>query len=235
MVRFTRRVSRMAGRKGGMRRKINYQIRRIRRKAYGSKVYHFTEPYLCGAGTATPVINVPALGGSGGQLTFNLASLTNINSYKNLFDLFKINKVQVKILPYGNVTENNVVGNGGPNQGALPMLYIAPNRDYWIGSPTSAADVMNDDGVRVIRLDKPVTLTLKAPRPNVLDHDGTTMNYGILPNRIGQWLSTGGNGAKIDQTPTTYYSFRWWCDNYNSTSFTPQVVVKLFFSMKERD
>lgn len=210
-------------------------MRRIRRKAYNTKVYHFKEPYLAGAGTATPVINVPSLSGSGGQLTFQLASLTNIASYKNLFDLYKINKVQVKIIPYANVTENNQLATGGPNQGALPVMYIAPNRDYWIGSPTSAADVMNDDGVRVIRLDKPTTLTLTAPRPNVLGGDGTTINYGILPNRVGQWLSTGGNGAKVDQSTTTYYSFRWWCDNFNSTSFTPQVIVTLFFSMKERD
>lgn len=167
-------------------------------------------------------------------MTFALNNLTNIASYKNLFDLYKINKVQVKILPFANVNPTNQTGIGA-GQGSLPLLYIAPNKDYWIGSPTSNSDVINDDGVRVLTVSKPITLTLKAPRPNVVDNLGNTINYGILPNMVGQWLSTGGNGAKLDQTGVQYYAFRWWVDNYNSSAFIPQVMVKLFFSMKERD
>jgi len=207
---------------------------KIRRSIYGKSVYHFSEPYAAGAGTAVPLINVAANSNSGGQMTFALNNLTNIASYRNLFDLYKINKVQIKILPFANVNPVNQTGIG-PGQGSLPLLYIAPNKDYWIGAPSSTSDVLNDDGVRVLTVSKPITLTLKAPRPNVLDLSGNTINYGILPNKVGQWLSTGGNNAKIDQTNVQYYAFRWWVENYNSSAFIPQVIVKVFFSMKERD
>lgn len=216
------------------RRRRRAMVRRFRRKVYGSSVYHFTEPYNAGTGTAIPQINVAGTSSSGGQMTFALNNLTNIASYKNLFDLYKINKVQVKIIPYANVNATNQTGIG-PGQGSLPLLYIAPNKDYWMGSPSSSADVLNDDGCRVITVSKPVTFTLKYPRPNVVDNSGTTISYGILPNKVGQWLSTGGNAQKLDQSGVQYYGFRWWCDNFNSTSFIPQVIVKVFFSMKERD
>lgn len=205
--------------------------RSVRRKVLGSRVYHFMEPYT---DFGSSLINVAPTANSGGIMKFSINQLTNFSSYQGLFDLYKINKVQLKIIPWGNSAEVNQIGVG-PGQSALPLLYIAPNRDYYAPAPTSVADIVNDDGVRCIQVSRPTTLTLKYPRPAVMDASGNAIQYGILPNKVGQWLTTGGNAQSLNQSMVPYFGFRWFCENQNSSGFSPRIVVKLFFSMKERD
>lgn len=208
-----------------------YRRRQVARRVFGSRVYNFMEPYT---DFGANIINVPATTNSGGVMKFSVNQLTNWTSYQSLFDLYKINKVQIKILPLANSSEINQTGVG-PGQSALPLLYIAPNRDYYVPAPSSVADIVNDDGVRVIRLERPTTLTLKYPRPAVVDASGNAIQYGIMPNFLSQWLTTGGNAQSLNQSDVPYYGFRWFCENNNSTAFTPRIVVKLFISLKERD
>lgn len=120
-----------------------YRRRQVARRVFGSRVYNFMEPYT---DFGANIINVPATTNSGGVMKFSVNQLTNWTSYQSLFDLYKINKVQIKILPLANSSEINQTGVG-PGQSALPLLYIAPNRDYYVPAPSSVADIVNDDSV----------------------------------------------------------------------------------------
>lgn len=205
--------------------------RKIRRSVLGKTVYRFAEKALAPSST----INVASNATGGGTLQFNFNMLANHLAYTSLFDLYKIDKVTVKIVPWANVAISGAVGGGVGGQ-ALPVLYIAPNKDFYVPPPTSSVDVLNDDGCRVISMSRPVTFTIYKPRPEVVDQSGNSINYGILPNKVTQWLSTGGNGQKVDQTNVNYFGYRWWVDNTpNSAPFIPTIIYTIHFSMKERD
>lgn len=232
MVRFARRVRRRTSTRKASAKPRRVFGARFRRRVFGKKVYKFSEPYELSYGAD---INVAASSQGGGILTFSLNNLLNVTSYQALFDLYKIDKVTVKILPLGNMAPTGYVGSAS-GASAIPQLFIAPNRDFYVPVPASESDILNDDGCRVINLTRPVTLTLWRPRPKVLDANGATIDYGLMPNRIGQWLTTGGNAQTINQVRTEYYGFRWWINNLQSGGpVIPKVIYTLHFSMKERD
>lgn len=175
-------------------------------------------------------LNVPAATGQGGVYLGQLSGLNNINAYRNLFDLYRIEAMEVTILP--GASEATPDGASG----TLPMLYIAPNRNPSIGAPVDVADVLNDDQVKVVRLDKIHTFKLAYPKPQLADRDGTYFDWQLDPGKAGQpWLSTGGNGG-VDQSAIGHFGFRWYLDNsVNPYAWSNNVIITLHFCMKEQD
>lgn len=181
-------------------------------------------------------ISAPATTLQGGILNFKFSSLTNVASLTALYDLYKITGVKVKIIP--RYTQADLLQNNSIPSGALPILHIAPNRNPYVPAPTSLADVLNDDGVKSILLNKPITLWLKSPKPDITTGGETPspvpMQFGVA-SKFQPWLTTGGNGQLQNQSGVPHYGFRWALDNQASVPCEAQVFITLYFKMKEQD
>jgi len=224
----------MSRRRVVRRRKFRTRLAMARRRMGAPSVYKFKEPYQLSA-----PLTVANAASNSGTLVGQLSALTNIAEYQGLFDLYRINGMKVTFLPGSNSaspSDYNVGGGGGyVVPGQLPYLYIAPNRDPLIPGPGSVADILNDDGVKCVRLDRKRSFYISMPNPDIKLADGSTMPL-ILPSKVRSWLQTGGNGSTIDQSLLKHYGFRWLIDNTtNPNTYTVNVIITLYFSLKERD
>lgn len=174
-----------------------------------------------------------------GVMPFQINNLTNWPALQSLFDLYKLTGVKVKIIPRFNVSSPDQVGISGSQGGQLPLLYIAPNHDPYIPAPGSVGDILNDDGVKVIRMTKPVMLYLKNPKPDIRtpgSGDVVPFQFNSSSKKFQPWLCTGGNTSSVDQSTVKHYGYRWYIDNTGG----PQNVVfdcfaTYYFTMKEQD
>lgn len=176
---------------------------------------------------------------STGVLSINLNNLVNSASFKNLFDLYKINGVKFSFLFRHNTSETNQPATVGD----LPILYTAINRDPFVPPATSVADILNDDTCRIHRADGLIGkggIYVKCPKPDmsVAIEGGVVSqqwNYGVS-KKFQPWLTTGGNGQAIDQSSVNHYGLRWYFENLSSAQLqTVQVFATVYFSMKEQD
>lgn len=179
---------------------------------------------------------------AGGILAPNIAQLTNWTSYAALFDLYKVVGIKFKFLPQFNTA---YASNGlapGTSQGTLPFMYMEVCHDPWAPAPVSVADILNTDGLSIKRLERPFNRYVKAPVPKVawVDASGVASEQTIINNnnsRSRQWLTTGGNQQKVDQSPSPHYGIRYLLDNQYNTDFNLQfrVFACFYFIMKEQD
>lgn len=201
---------------------------RIMRKVRGVKPFHtFKERVQIASITAGANNN------TSGILKYQISDLTNWQAYQGLFDLYKITGVGVKLVPKWNSSDANQPG--ALNQmGTLPMLYIAPNRDPYTPVPANAADVLNDDYCKIIRLSRPVNLFIKSPKPDI------TNGAGSIPFQFGTtrpfqpWLTTGGGNQSVNQENVSHYGHRWYIANGNGNfECVVDVYLTYYFTMKE--
>lgn len=192
-------------------------------------------------------LTAPVLGGVGLTRSVKFNDLTNQASFKALFDLYKINGVKFTFIYKANISDPTGGGAVGATN-ALPVLYIATNRDPFVPAPTSAADVMNDDTCKVYRLGgyNKIEWYVKTPKPDMtitVPGQGGGPNYTVPYNfQFGErkafqpWLTTGGNAQTLDQSSVEHYGIRMWLDNTNgSASQSVDVFATLYFSLKEQD
>lgn len=226
-----RRMARRQRRRGGRR----YGRRRIMPRARVPLVHRFKEVVLHDQSIAC------AANSAGyGQLFFHANELTNWASLVGLFDLYKITGVKLRIVPYFNASEANQI-NGSGQAGVLPTLMIAPNRDPYVGVPVSYADVLNDDGVKIFQVSKPITLYLKSPKANIVTEapEGGTpldvpMQWGV-GSKWQPWLTTGGGNQLIDQGALAHYGYRWAMSNPGGLDVSLNVFVTYYITLKEQD
>lgn len=204
--------------------------RRMRplRRALGNRVHWFREK------TELTAITAPPNAFNYGILTFRAADLINWgSSFEQLFDLYKIKKVKFTIIPKFNVSAAEYQ-NPAAQAGALPLLYIAPNRDPYVPSPVSSADVLNDDGSVCLRMDRPRTFVIHNPKPDITDVTGDRIpmqfNVGVQP-----WLLTGGNNQPYSQATVQHYGYRWALLNQGPFDVTMQVIAEYTMCFKEQD
>lgn len=184
-----------------------------------------------------PSITCPAGALNGGTLTVALNNLSNHPAIVALFDLYKITALKFKFVPSWNVGLNTTMGPGGST---LPNLYLAPNHDPYVPAPTSVQDILNDDGVRIIRPTRPFTFYLKNPNARITNKDGSDIpiiNNSGYGARSRPWLTTGGNSQVVDQSAVPHYGLRWLLDDrWNpATSIEMQTFVCVYFMTKEQD
>lgn len=206
---------------------------RLARARGAPSVYKFKEPYI-GQITAAPLIGTP------GVITGSVSNLSNWSSYRQLFDLYRIVGMKVTFVPRWNVAQPSLQdlssGTAGVYQpGGLPVLYIAPNRDGQVPAPTGLADIINDDGVKVRRLDKKCSFYISSPKALIEDGNSTLVPF-LFNNKMQPWLSTGGSGQAIDQSGLKHFGFRYLIDNLAcANSISVDTYTTLYFQMKERD
>lgn len=163
-----------------------------------------------------------------------MASLVNIVNLRGLFDLYKITGFKVTFIPTHNVSDFSAGGGSG-----IPMLYVAPNRDPYVPAPTTVGDILNDDGVKIVRFTKPFSYYIKNPKPDILDKNGNSLPWQLNStfSMLQPWLTTGGNLQTVDQSTVKHYGLRWFVDNVYNTAqpFTFKTHIKLYVSCKEQD
>lgn len=208
------------------------RVRRFRRKlarARGNTMVHRFKEWYDGG-----ITTIGSLTAQGYVLSTQVASLNNWSNLKGLFDLYKITGMKVTFIPSHNVSDFSAGTGSG-----IPMLYVAPNRDPYVPAPTSVADILNDDGVKIIRFTKPVSFFMKNPKADILDADGKSIPFQFNSSTaaLQPWLTTGGNSATVDQSMLKHYGFRYYVDNSLNTAqpFIWQIVVKLYVTLKEQD
>lgn len=234
MVRLTLKQwkKRAAARKGLKR----YQMGLKRRRGgFAPSIHNIKEKCEVSAITAG------ASSSSNGVLNCSLSQLTNAGPLSNMYDLYKIVGWKVTFVPQWNVSQigQSVSGSPGFTSG-LPVLFVAPNRSPYCVAPSSVADILNDDGVRMIRLTRPVSMYMKYPKPlfEETDISGNVKPYpiGLFNNNIQPWLSTGGNSQIVNQSGTYHNGFRYFLDNANfAGSATVRVFYTLYIKLKEQD
>lgn len=214
----------------------------------------FRRRVMRGMGVKTPLVHkfkewvqlpdLTAAAGAvqGGVLAPSIDLLTNWTSYRALFDLYKVVGIKFKFLPQFNTA---YASNGlapGSTQGTLPFMYYEVNHDPWAPAPATVNDILNADGVKTKRLDRLFSQYVKAPVPVVswTDASGVVSEQTIINNNIAssrQWLTTGGNLQKVDQSASPHYGLRYLLDNQYNTSYNLQfrVFACFYFIMKEQD
>lgn len=229
---MVRRVRRRGGRKPYRRvRKVfaaGYGRPRMGLRGLVPGVHRFKETCELVSWTAAATSNTY------GVQAFQATNLTNWGNFQNMFDMYKITAIKLTIIPQFN-TASVSEGTIGPNINLLPMLYIAPNRSPWSVAPTSVQDVLNDDGVRIIRLDRKVSFYLSNPAPQIIDGAGN--GVPIQTNGLHRlWLTTGGNGQTVNQSSVQHYGFRYVLQNqFNTNGLGVQVFATYYFKCKEQD
>lgn len=203
-----------------------YQRRRIRNRM-GLRVHSFTEKCQLTS------ISIPSGATNYGVIPYQINSLINWAAYAGLFDLYKLKAVKLTLISLASQSEVTF-NNSSLQAGALPMLYIAPNRDPYVPAPLSIADVINDDDCKIIRFSKPSSFYLSNPKPDLKDDTGSSVPFQFNV-KTQPWLTTGGNAQTIDQSTVKHYGHRWAITNNASSDIVVQVYVKYFFEMKEQD
>lgn len=229
---MARRIRKRGGRRRGGRRvrMVRKGMRLGIRGIAGKGVHTFKESCELVSWSAAASSNTYAV------QTFQASNLLNWGAFRGMFDMYKITGVKLTIVPNYNVasvqeSETGLSGLLNP----LPLLYIAPNRSPWSVAPTSIQDVLNDDGCRIIRLDKKVSLYLKSPSPQILDAVGNGVPLQFN-NNTRPWLTTGGNSQLVDQSNVQYYGFRYALQNqFNTNGLGVQVFATYYFKCKEQD
>lgn len=218
-----------------LRRSRQRVVRRARLQSSVGGVYRFSEKLQL------PDISIAATGNTAGLLGFSWSSLTNISAFQNMFDLYKLTGVKLTMIPEWSVNQVDSTGTSG-GQSTLPMLYIAQNRDGLVPAPTGIADVLNDDGSKIVRLTKPVSFYIKNPKVVIPTYDTQFNPTGYSPwqfnsssSGLQPWLTTGGNAQKVDQSSLVHYGFRYLIANSNQGGMTLKVFAKYYFMCKEQD
>nr|WPR18769.1 MAG: capsid protein [Chemarfal virus 119] len=189
---------------------------------------------------AVQIASVSALANNVGYgvMNWKIGDLTNFASFQGLFDLYKLTGVKIKMIPRFNQSQAGTPGIGGTQAGQLPILYIAPNHDPYVPPPSNIPDIINDDGVKIIQVSRPLSFYINNPKPDLRTAGGDALGLQFNSRRkaLQPWLTTGGNLQTVDQSLTKHYGFRWALEN------TPlqydcvlDVYATYYFSMKEQD
>lgn len=230
---MARRIRRRGGRRGLRKRAVRRGKSYVavgRRGLVGSGVHRFKETCLWSGTISAPNNNT-----NQGLMTFTLNDLVNVASFKALFDLYKITGVKVRIVPRWSSGDVLAAQLG---QAGFPMLYMAENRDPYVPAPTSVGDILNDDGVKIMRLNRPYSMYLKNPKPEIRDANGVSLpfQFNSSSKALQPWLTTGGNAQSVDQSIVPHSGYRWYLDNtLCSQPVTFQVYTTYYFTMKEQD
>lgn len=209
----------------------NLRMVRMKKRKYNKypNVYHFKE--YCQITSLT----IPSGTTTYGTLKYKLNDLDNIVAYRNLFDLYRIRGVKVTLIPLANTADTDNLNTVG-QQGQAPMLYVAPNRDPSVNPPVSVADVLNDDGCKIVRFLKPASFYLKDPKVQLLSVDRSQIIPFQFNVNIQPWLTTGSPANQgYDQSDLFHWGHRWAITNNAPGEMVVQVYVKYYLDFKEQD
>lgn len=208
-------------RKTNFRRKPKARMVRRGRKLRANPQPIFTETYKLPA-TWAP--------NSGNILTFNVKDVPQLAQYSNLYQKYRILKASVTLLPqYTNQDENVASYNAGNNVWAVGMgrFVYAINDTPGSPAPTSEADVLKDNGCKILAVRTKIGMRCK-PVPGTLDANGVTMT---LKRKYINFRTVSTDNAD-------HFGIAWWYTqpNLGTTALVNNdlhVYIKLTFQLAD--
>lgn len=136
--------------------------------------------------------------GAANGIEFSLSSLPSYTEFQALFDMYRILKVKVDFLPCFNSGDANEATSGG-NSFAIPYMTISPDYDN-ADVPVNEYQMNQYGKAKIVRLDKPFSMTVKPRVATQVYKDATTSGYG--QGRYGQWIDSSSAGVE-------HYGLKW--------------------------
>lgn len=175
----------------------------------------FTETFKCNTTGASPTstgvntngeILVPMPAQTlGGKFAFKMTDLPQYNSYADLYQQYKVTKVQAIIIPKWSANDpNQAAANNGAAPGTVPSyerarIAYAINDDVNdLHAPTTELEVLEDNGCKIRAIDRsPIKITFR-PKPAIGMTDPTTNNLVPTQPKYRDWLGFGDKGVPAD-------------------------------------
>lgn len=215
------------------------------KKRYQKPITRLKESFIVGSTSTNmlPSVRLVNPNSTDSQvINFTANEVTNWVAMKQLFDLYRITGARVLFMPHMNSSTSAVVSGSTAIGQTMPTLYIAPNRDPFVGAPANIDDILNDDFVKVRRLDKPYKFYIKAPKfqNEIRNASGTTQGMDVtqlgVQNKFQPWLPTGGGSASYGADDYKHYGFRYIIDNIDSqVQFNCDIIYTIYLELKEKN
>lgn len=160
---------------------------------------------------------VKTAGDSGAAYTFRLTDVPQYTNFTNLFDMYRIDAVEVQFL----------ISQMGANM-LYPTLYWTPDYDD-ATAPVNANSILEFQTAEVYQFTEAKTAFRRLLRPRVAN----TVYNGLLST--GYSLLPADTFINADTPGVSHYGMKYWVVGYNSTSANQsniQIVLRYHLSFK---
>lgn len=243
--------SRLALRRRPRFRRAGRKGRNIRARAmYQSQL--FTETFKCNT-VAIPGPTNPGVGADGvisipagsqftlGKFMVRMTDVPQIQNYANLYQFYKILKVQYILIPkFSNADPNSATYNQSLPLAAWEnarITYAINDSTNDLATPTSELAVLQDNGAKVKALTRPLKINFR-PKAALDPTDPTTNNLIPVQPKYRPWLGFGAQDGNFQPAEAPYHIGVDWCvscDNTATTGFLDiaDVYCKVTFVCKD--
>lgn len=114
----------------------------------------------------------------GGQMTFQLDDVIQYTEFVQLYDRYKIDKVELTIMPLVNTSYTAQQTSGNQQSGTLPTMYYAVDYDD-DSIPSSSIAVLQKSDAKVKRLADPFKITIRPKIATVVNAEGGNVVAGV--------------------------------------------------------
>lgn len=155
------------------------------------------------ANYADPVLST----NTGYTLAINANECPQFKTYSELYRRFRIKKVTYMLVPQYNVSQ------AGVGSGQLPRVtYAIQDTNSSSGAPASEADVLVDNGCKIVAASSRVIYINTYPKPD-LATDGVALQTPVFQFNAQPWLNTTNpeNNAQCTGENVQYFGVNLWC------------------------
>lgn len=212
------------------RRKVVRRPRRRVRRAgakrtnlSGTGLHYFKRRYVVANVTAS-TSGAGIRSDAAGAMSFNLNSLPNSSEFSALFDEYKIMKVSLKWVPFGDSVDMPIATMTGTSSLLSPGGPLITVVDYDDNTaPTAAADLLQYQTSKVTPIPKPLSMTIRPKFATEVYRSGLSTAYGA---RTG-WLDT-------DSADVPHYGVKYYMNAPSAlnSSYTYQVWADVTLALK---
>lgn len=216
MARYNRRRMNRKRRAAGRRR-------RAARKNIKTMSHTFTEVFSTGS--------IPV--NAGGTFYTTFSAIPQCASYAALYKQFCIKKLQVTLMPRLNSYDPNTAGSVGLSYWAPRIAYSIADTPNVI-NPTSEADVLTDNGVKVLSMgSKPIRMTCY-PKPSINVIETGSGNPVAVRQRKTLWFNQRNTEVGNDGWSVPHGNIRYWISsNPLLSDFQFDVYYKVTFAVRD--
>lgn len=220
---------------GRRRRAIAMRYRGRVRAAGIRRVVYNAQPSFVETLQAAPLTT-----NQGGIFTVSFNSIPEHAQYTALYKQFRINSLEVIVVPRfnafeGNQFQSNVTGPPIAPGISMPRICFAVNNSAGETLPTSELQVLEDNGCRIKMLTGSKVLKMKttAPVANVGVSDyGAAIPHTVAENKPGRWLDID-SAVDIQHYGISYWVTGGFGPSGGGLAYIADVFYKVSFTLKD--
>jgi hypothetical protein len=172
--------------------------------------------YGQGLGFNFTLLSVNMFGTSGSSNNFAMPSAAE---FVSLFDMFKIEKIKVRMVPSINVTQTSSSAIGTIPSTGLPIVQTAVDYDDSV-PPSAQGDLLQRTDVKFLRLDREIELDV-TPRWSAGANEAGNVVNGAAPSR--GFLETTTNGQNVE-----HYGRKFWIERLTGSPGVQQGIIQFY-------